>query len=597
MYSCSYSPDGENFVDVEYIDSFDQTINLNDVENDTIYLPIKSDFTYSLFGDHISESYVDIIFAGEELTNHSRSKKLFVLDPLNYQSGYYSLKVEINTKQVIGTLAHATNNSGYVKSVWKQWIVVINQELPKTANIIDIDTFNHQLRVRWEMYDDFTFQKYTIRKYTSQPPDYSANKYEKTFQVFDKEINELIDSSFLSGVVSYQLSIQNSNGTTNGDKAEPFVFIDSTELQLEFVDNYKIKYSWSKPALYNNFEKYSISTPIRTNQDFYNVDDTTYFNAKKLPFGIEEWARIEIVPKNHYSQSSKIVKQRDVYIGNKIETALKIFYDANTDQLYGLKGSNTIYLLDNNAEGLFEYKSSGGQLVSSYDRKHIYFHIGQYQLDGFDLPSLSYNGEIYKIHDILNFYYEATAKNISISNNKILACRYAFINTVINLKTKEVLYREDYKNLIKISPNGNYLVSNDSIFQLSGKDYNYKTHFNLLGGYLGWTFLDSDAQNIIAIYNNRIDVINPNNSAIEYAIPFPIEINRYSIDQTRNQIGVYNGSYLRKEKNLYVISLIDGAIVHEIPIAERDRTSVAFSIANNHVISNFGYHLNLNNLE
>ena len=586
FYSCSYAPDGENFVEVEFIDSFEQTINLSLHSDDTIYVPVKTKFNYSAFGDYISETISEVYLDGEDFSGHNQYEKAITIDPKDFETGFYNLEVELSTKQAIGTLAHATNNTIYAKSSSRKWIIVIYKELPPPLSILKIDTFNHQLKVTWEKYDNFTFEEYRLERFN---PKY----YKKYFYFDDKDINEFIDSSFIWGEVWYKLTVKNSNGYSYGPESEKFLFDDSLDLNYEILPGNYMKIVWKKPILYNNFSHYELSGWENSlTHRVYDINDTTYLFPNPIPFGYEHYQGAQVVVQSKM-EKDKMGEGTRVHAGEATEY-LASGHSDYYNQFYA-HNSRNIFLLDNDFNVVDQGLINEDTIYSSYDGHYNYVMVNR-GIREYDLMNMQTGAEIIDLSVVFGTLATYPRSNVSISNNRLLSFTGKLGNMVIDMSDGSILYQKDYQNIPMISQDGSYLISNDSIMQFDGLSFNYIADFKPEQGYLGFSFSAKIPEVIHIVYPEKVDFYNILTQSIFNSIQLHKQTAIYQFDHSANLLLLIEPRYTgSSKKEIQIIDLEDGELKYIFPGSwSQYNYESGMRLVNNVVFSVEGYYLDLN---
>lgn len=200
-YSCVFSTDNENVVDLNP-DAIAPTIyNLNTILNeDTIYFWYNQQFTFDFQSSDQSIVGVKVFVNGDSLTFESSSGD-FVLYPSDFPDANFSeLRIEVYTESGTGSLADKLHKEGFVFE--KKWVLAINQTKDYNPNFRYSITQDGFLKLEWDRYPWSNFSSYNIG---ADYPSFVINPMPGHY-FRDVENNFFIDSSYLGGPIEYNFT-------------------------------------------------------------------------------------------------------------------------------------------------------------------------------------------------------------------------------------------------------------------------------------------------------------------------------------------------------------------------------------------------------
>lgn len=354
--SCTYEPEGLNFVTVPEptVDGID--VNLNSAD-DTVYLFTKSSFTYraelgnrrlvSVAG-YLGESWNSYLFGSTQLVN------TFTLDPDDYEPGTYTITVK--TKATSGTGSLADKLEAETVELVQEWTLIVDKTAPSKINITDIYPDEGTLWIAWEKYAQKNFQEYTIEKYCFIE-NYGYSLCGK--MIVDRQDQlRVADSAFVGGQVKYELRVKASDQISEKSEKE-FTYSFDSELKWTKSGEQTANFTWRQTPFYANFKAYDFRQSF-TNQDFYstNVQDTSdTFTPYYKVFSISAPFTLTIISKGTDRRTDH-KSTTTYYNGSPFHPFRTIEFNEATNRYYltnGYAPKDTLYQV-NASTGVIENK-------------------------------------------------------------------------------------------------------------------------------------------------------------------------------------------------------------------------------------------------
>lgn len=191
--SCTYSPEGEYFEEIE-IKTPEVSFSLKDYpETDTIFVFEQTKFDFDIDVGNLSVKQVNIWLGNRVIYNSNNTKGIFWIANENLETGIYELKIETITKSGTGSLADKLEQE--ILTLWRKWIITIDVTIPDKP-ILMASNANGFLKLSWTPYTRKNFQSYKL---------WIDSNFPKAIDIFDPDVNFYIDSTKLWLIDNYQL--------------------------------------------------------------------------------------------------------------------------------------------------------------------------------------------------------------------------------------------------------------------------------------------------------------------------------------------------------------------------------------------------------
>jgi len=199
IYSCTYSPGGENFVDVDQNTTPPQVQNLTlDLNDDTLHVWTKSRYNFNLVSDNQPIVGVIITLNGEQHV-YDKTSGYIDIDPAAFHEGMYPMEMKVYTTSGTGSLADVTGNEGFLFT--KEWVVVF--ENPKAPNLkLTSSIENGFIKFSWDKFNSSFFHAYKLSIDNKGIND----RYAVAFYNSDSTL--FIDSLYVGGQINVTLTTE-----------------------------------------------------------------------------------------------------------------------------------------------------------------------------------------------------------------------------------------------------------------------------------------------------------------------------------------------------------------------------------------------------
>jgi len=269
--ACEYEPEGIYEVDVQPVtDAPEITVNLNFM-TDTIYVPTNGYTTlvYSTPDPKVRYAYFELNNKQLVKIESTSGTFTFSFSAGQYQKVIpYELKVELFRSTGSGSLADKVYAEGFLYS--KSFILIFQNESEMAPQVTGVFPENGSLRVEWEKFKGFGFQKYHVFNSVFYKIDIITDP-NKTF---------LYDDSYIGYNSDYYIVTETNDNTFTSNH---FYFEDGLpEATAELTENTTMKVSWGQSKYYNNIEGYRIFESYNRYNHFNeiayieNSQDTSY---------------------------------------------------------------------------------------------------------------------------------------------------------------------------------------------------------------------------------------------------------------------------------------------------------------------------------
>ena len=347
--ACQYDPDGDIFVDLEppndegvEINLENATIDLNDIE-DTVSFFRRTDlrFNVDLEGRRVVESTLTVNQTDLPLNQTSRNQFTVRIDPNDFGTGVYNLRMTITANSGTGSLADRSQMETI--TVQRSWIMIIDLEAPGTSGVDHVAVENGFMKISWPKYERTNFQEYEISKfcYYQDAPDEA--QFCGRWTIEDQNQVTLVDSSHLQGDVAFMMKIKAADKYSFGSLGLRFNIPAKFGIEARGREDGLIELRWTKPYLENAFSHYYLESSRSRTVDFLErinqINDTVRVYDPGLIFG----SSIRYIV-NTFGVSStnfnRITQEITTEIGVKIPTFThldtsphhnSIYFENNTD--------------------------------------------------------------------------------------------------------------------------------------------------------------------------------------------------------------------------------------------------------------------------
>jgi hypothetical protein len=379
VFSCVFSPDKENFVEIDPNtvppEVSSQTLDFN---SDTLYVweDTRFDFDYKSNNQEIRSV---IVSYGDRKFTFKSHLGSFKINPETCPEGIYTLAIKVYTKSGTGSLADILGVEGY--EFKKDWVLIVEKpETPKVNIFATIE--NGFLKFSWNKLDKPYFKSYSLF--------INDGSHEKVFT--DKNTTTFIDSLFVGGEIRLILHVNYKINETNFAATSEYNY--NYPITLTFKEDLdSLTISWnSNPFQHKTYfeinEKnmieiradtsYTIVAPGLGNYIWYNIafkpmkttlgDDYISDNAQGYSIGVNDKIRHVYVDYNQNLNAYFFIDY------NKIKSFSRAFEQIGTYEKHwdNYNNSNLEFSKDNQCayivvdENLLKLNSNGLGMISSH---------------------------------------------------------------------------------------------------------------------------------------------------------------------------------------------------------------------------------------
>lgn len=594
--TCEYEPDGvynrkvnENPTPPEL-----QIVDLN-LPGDTIYLYTGRDLKFKFQSSDQKILSVSFQFDNEKPFTKGGQEGTFQL-PHTGLSGSHKLKLEVYFRSGTGSIADSLEIEVFTYT--REWVVKI---MPKVNNTIETSVSNGFLKLRWPEYKGTDFKEFLISRVTSF---YSSTIIKRV------KTTEFIDSTYVGegGTFDIDVLTDNSSRVSWGQ-----VYVNPDLPKITITSNSQNLYTikWNKATFYQ-----AVDTSVLYLYSYYtnkyevikattNYNDTLFYKGQET-FGNNAFVYLRLVPrKGNVTYSTKksyfevsfegryghffTSQPYTYYIFNTYDNGFLFFEKYNSFVKYSLKDGVKSRILERNSPGC-NYPLADPDI--SADGSYVGSHADCNKNLIFIRPSD--NKVLLRVNPV-----ESYSQELPISSNGIALVNktqggflmYDFQNDKILAEYKKTSQNFTRGYARKISLNGDYmLVQDDSLRLLHYNNGTFQSVWSHTADVYpkAFYFSGTNPDELILLENDELTIRKCSDMTIVNQIPF----NDYKL----LNIDFRNNEFLSfAEGHLYVRSLADGTIKHDVPINFPAWEGAYLCYLVNHTIisvKGFLYHLN-----
>jgi hypothetical protein len=497
LWSCEYQLNSENYRDITRPDTTKMIqMDLSPFETQYLFtVPTSVSYNLNTFGLTV---YNVAFFVGDQ-SIHSGNEAVggFVLEPGKWGVGTQTMTMVVTTNTNTGSLADLLQAEGLVFQ--QSWDVYLDGQKPDPVEITQIANKDGILKIEWEKYKRFNFEKYVLYRNSG---DVEGPYYAHAIAEFtDPAQTTWADSSFIGDTGIYWVEVYGSNQKTAGQKRRT----DSPvpELKLLWVKGDSASFRWTKNAYYKAVDHVSLTVP-----DFYpepvinlfssdDINDTTCV-IKGLRFGNSSTYTLSVYPKtnNPIYQDNQVLRSSVSFgIGQQLVPFYEFAGDPVNNQFY-VSDNNKIYRYGYPGMKLQESCNSGifpTWFVSLYDQKLVTINnssMKMYAKDNLQNP-VSYSS--------YDFGFYGFWVDCSISTNNRMVGPVGFSAGLYAGNIEQLMFTSDNQELewCTLSPDGKYIFTRNYLGYADQTEVKIwrvtQTGFEAVGSlptanysYLGW---------------------------------------------------------------------------------------------------------------
>jgi len=459
FWSCEYQLDSENFLEIAPPDTTKMIqVNLSPFETQYVFtVPTWVSYDLNTFGLKV---YNVEFFVGDQLI-HSGNEAVggFVFDPSPWGIGTQNMLMVVTTGTNSGSLADLLEAEGFLFQ--QKWEVLLDGGNPAPVEITDIYNNDGILKIEWEEYERFNFQKYILYKNFGEAEG-------ETFahpiaEITDPTQHSWQDSSFIGGTGIYWVEVHASNQKATSKRKQ----FDFPKLTLEtlWVAGDSASFQWTKNAFYRTVDQVTITVP-----DFFPKPAITLFSSgnpsdttcvvKDLRFGNSSTYTLSVYPKTNiriYEDNQVTRSSVSFGIGNRLSPFGKFTGDPVNGFFYVYDNGKIIQYTypEIVKQDSCESSSFARWFVSFYDQKlvtQIYSDINMYPPDRLDQPT-TYNSWDLGLYEFWS--------DFSISYNNRMVFPAGSGTGLYDWSTRKIVFKTapNEPDRCSLSPDGKYVFS------------------------------------------------------------------------------------------------------------------------------------------
>jgi hypothetical protein len=572
--SCDYETDEVYYKEIARPDWSDISIDLATLSSDTIYISQTTQLNFdALIGQHkIRGAYA---YLGDRLV-HTSGEGLFpiVIETEYIPSGTYKLHLEVTLTSGTGSLADLREQE--LTKVTRDWIVIIDHDVPEKIHITSIEKVDGRLAISWEPYVNWNFQHYTLTKYCYNE-FYKYFEHCWTNEIFSQTTTSILDSSFIGGKANYILSIRAANHNSESDE-ELIEFDYDPALQFEWADNQTLQLSWRRPEFYNSMGSYKIYFPNDVDSRSFNitdVNDTTLQIEGLMKFPAYKQLAVSVTPKkaNDYNKGDRISFQFAI-IGKYFPwfEGESLTYNSMLKKYFAIsyiEFQKSLVSIDPvTLEIERSFPSDEGMFAVSENGEHLYVADNDklFRLDPMD----------FTVKEEIDFPVNSSYyKYMKVSNNKRLVVE----NEVWDLNTGTMIQTMP-TGAYAISPNGEFAFGFGKLYRYNVSTFQEVTQLGTLGS---WGEFTTDNR-FLSYPGGTIKVFDLSTMSLESAIP--CEASYLHLDPATGLIGGFTDDFEQGPKKFYVFST--SGLQKEINIANISTQYSYMLLVNDNLVCSSG---------
>lgn len=420
------------------------TISLADfIDKDTIYLFQATNLNYNISAPNLPITQVGVLVGANPIFSSSTLTGSFSIDGALLKTGNFELKIQIKSNSGTGSLAD--KNGLETVEIWKKWILVIDVEPPPTPTI-QVLKENGFLKIGWTPFTKKNFKNYILTV--------TEGSFYKDYTITNPHQSFFIDSAYVGGAkVSYYVRI-----FTNLHSS--FSSLKEVNYPQSLSSTYSAKDStvilkWRKSNFEGTFKNVVIMENSTIRKVITDPRDTSFtLTLKEVLFGRKSTITLSINRKYFSASNSlsfiKIITIDNPTGANQIKRYQNLYYSKSMDKIIGFNQGIPILRIYNKSMNVVDSISINGGFSIPYPGTYVYYiingGIAQQNLITKEIKTYLTKGSygtyvtpwtISGTDNQLVYYrlIDNTKSNISIRD----------INSIININTGEVIYRDDYQ--------------------------------------------------------------------------------------------------------------------------------------------------------
>lgn len=475
--SCKYEFAEDYFKEIEITQPTASISLLNFTNGQTFKKYTDINFKYE--GDNKHRLFEIKVYINNSLINTFHTEEgSFPIDIFSLDEGSHKLKIEYYFSSGTGSIADYYNTEAYKTT--ENLTFIIDKSVADAFSINKVEIVDGSLYIYWDdvTNNDFDEAYLGIKKNGFVNSEILLSNSIILSKVYNDNINT-------SGNLSYYIKVKNSfNSSISQEKS---IEIKQPEITREISNFNKIKISWQKHPLYNNFDYYFFDSFLNNYQRIKlnkNGGDLTI--DKDLVFGEEYHFSLRLIRERPHIDYVDAIG--DTFsIGQSFEKKYcrNYIFNPHNNKIYALEvvgpsyyqAIRNIFIHELNPEDLTVLKST--QIMQTREAFANLSIDVNFQNLIIDLPEKSVSLDINTYNNTGDFYANDYLTNLpywfySYNRNNTFVI-YGLSNSdstyVFNSTTKQLIKTFPNKAyFFKISNDGRYIAFNDAIYKVENNN-------------------------------------------------------------------------------------------------------------------------------
>jgi hypothetical protein len=492
LTSC-LEPEGENFVEVTAPDLDLISLDLNEVEDDTLYIAGPVRYTYSVNGYPLELTDVEVHIDSHTIYAVTNYENFFDVYPQHVpiMSGTYTMTIKLTGRTANGSLADMA--VGEFIEITRSYPVIIDIATPDPLPVT-IDSSNGTLTLHWPKYTRRNFKSYRVVKRCATGSECVAE------YITDPNITSWNDTQYTAGRVTYNIELYTQ---IDGATGMPLTYEWQPKFSTNVGADRRITLTWEKPLYYNNVKK--IKAEFGPNVFEAPVDELVYTVPQPLLFGPMYRYKLTYEP--------SIVEQQ-VMIEHGYEVGTTYYYPVEKPTLYNRKENLYYSRMVLNGPGTTAFDTDFNIINSDREMFKAISENGEY------FVTLK-NGSFYTTHPTtfdLQLKHQipigTPLLNFAPGNNGLMSYETGFNFTVIDLETGSVVYNSTGgQENARLAPSGTWFI-NDArqVFRFNGTNFTLSGTLPAAFSVSKFVYLDNDR--MASVQDTDLVIYNGNDLSV-----------------------------------------------------------------------------------
>ncbi len=477
VFSCTYTPSGNNFNNIEKPSLPTTELNLTNVPSDsTIYLIRPTVLSFEV-SSNMTQSFEGAVYLNESVIKRfSTNNTQFQISPAGLANGSHNLQVVIQISTESGSLADQFDSEYF--QIEKNWDIEVDKSGGKQLPILSSTATDSGLVITWTKYDKRNFSSYSlVRRNVNSSFTYH---YQTLATIYDIDQNYFSVNDITGNDYEYRTVLNcYCEEQTSFISDWHLGALESSKILSYTINSDKVTVTWNKPPIKSNFSKYTLTVDSRPPSTLeYTVFESTDINDTTVTVNVPFGSTFDFVIAAHNNSRIATREKKEFAIGESFapfdENALP-YYSETNNQFYFIDPEKIVIADSTSGEEQSRFAIKKSRVSSNYfvgiKTSSPYDNIIQLinQVD------LSVQKEI-KIDTLLGARYKinhlATAYNssfilIDATNTYTNETKAYLINYETNKIVFEFTVEPSPKSRVALSRNAKYVVVGKAVFDVT----------------------------------------------------------------------------------------------------------------------------------